>query len=520
MAYMIYTFCTEGQSRRTKKTVTDCIARQKSMKYISEIIAFVSGAVVMILELDGSRIIAPYLGTSIIVWTSLIGIILGSLSFGYWWGGKRADKHADFVALGCILAAAAALVLSVVYLKIFLDMVAFLPLDLITKTIEGTIILFAPATVCLGMVTPYVARLKMKAVETSGQTIGSLYALSTLGSIIGTFLGGFVLISFLRSTKIILILSSTLFLLSALSLWSVQRRGAKKWAIVCVVVAVCIPFLTPPAISEKIIPGKIVGDIDTRYSHVWIYDAVEGGTERPVRYMTNSIYGEQSGEYVDNPSELVIAYTKFFDLASELYPGFSRELMIGAGAYSYPKHFIKTYPSSSLDVVEIDPELEELAKKYFSFAENPRVRIFNEDGRTFLNRNSAQYNVIINDAFLSDSNIPFQLTTEEATRRMYDSLDDKGVVIANLVVVPAGPKSSFFQAEYATYKKIFPVVYALQVAPGFSGTLRQNIILVARKSVGSDGYPKNAVTPDHSINVPILTDEFAPTEKYLAQMLF
>src|SRR3989344_9059481 len=163
------------------------------MKYILEIIAFVSGAVVMILELDGSRIIAPYLGTSTIIWTSLIGVILGSLSIGYWWGGRLADKSANYRTLAKILALAAIFVLSTSYLKNLLEVAALLSINIIFLTIGGTIILFTPATICLGMVSPYTVRLKMTAVETSGKTVGSFYAISTCGSIVGTFLGGFVL---------------------------------------------------------------------------------------------------------------------------------------------------------------------------------------------------------------------------------------------------------------------------------------------------------------------------------------
>ena len=488
------------------------------MKYILEIIAFVSGAVVMILELDGSRIIAPYLGTSTIVWTSLIGVILGSLSFGYWWGGKRADKNADFGALGGILAAAGVCVFSISYLKNFLTFISGAPINLIFATLIATVLLFTPATVALGMVTPYVARLKMKTVETSGRTIGGLYALSTLGSIIGTFLGGFFLISFFGSTRIVFLLCSALFALAAGAFWSASKPGVKKWAICLVAAAILVLLFSPPRDFNE----KIIKDIDTRYSRVWIYDDVDESTGRPARFMTDSLYGIQGGIFLDDPSELVFKYAKLFDrAAAELFPGFTRALMIGAGIYSYPRHFIKAHPSSSLDIVEIDPELIKLAKQFFSFEENSRVKIIHEDGRIFLNKNKKRYEVILNDAFLSYGNIPFQLTTAEAVEKMYESLDDGGIVISNIISAISGPGSGFLKAEYATYKKIFPAVHAVQVL-GQPDAERQNIMLIGQKLKGAQMpslHPETVFIPEIDPKTPILTDEFAPIEKYMARLL-
>ncbi len=494
------------------------------MKYLPEIIAFLSGAVVMILELDGSRIIAPYLGTSTFVWTGLIGVILGSLSLGYWWGGKLADKSANFKTLANILALAGLFVWAVAYLKNLLQFALFLPHNLITATLLGTGILFSPATVLLGMVTPYIARLKMNALETSGRTIGTLYALSTLGSIIGTFLGGFVLISFLGSIRIITLLAAALFLLAA---GAFQKNNPKEKLLIfgCVVLALLALTLQPPGSFSQ----KIILDTDTEYSRIWIFDSIDRATNRPVRYLANNTRGLQSGMFLDNPEELLFPYSKLFDLAGELYPNFNRALMIGAGAYSYPKHFVVTFPNSSLDVVEIDPKLRGLATELFDLKENPRITLISEDGRTFLNRNKTSYDVIWNDAFLSHLNIPFQLTTREAAQKMRDSLNEKGVVMTNIISAATGPLSGFLHAEYFTYKKIFPSVFLIKVTDK-PDTETQNIMLVAFKS-SETHLPlailrnkfkipeKNIFTPKSNDEILILTDDFAPIEKYMAKML-
>ena len=367
------------------------------------------------------------------------------------------------------------------------------------------------------MVTPYIARLKLDTLETSGRTIGTLYALSTLGSIIGTFLGGFVLISFLGSTKIITILAATLFILAA----GAFRKNNPKEKIplfICLALAIAALILKPPGSF----PQKIIEDTDTEYSRVWIFDGTDRATGRPARYLTNNTRGLQSGMFLDKPDELLFAYSKFFDFAAELYPNFNKTLMIGAGAYSYPKHFIKAFPNSSLDVIEIDPKLEELATRHFGFKKGGNVNVFSEDGRTFLNRNKTLYDLILNDAFLSHMNIPFQLTTKEAIQRMYASLNAKGVVMTNILSPVSGGSSGFLQAEYLTYKKIFPSVFLIKISDK-PDTELQNVMLVAMKSPDA-ALPlevlrtkfkipgKNVLTPAIPEDTLVLTDDFAPIE--------
>ncbi|MFH1533488.1 MAG: fused MFS/spermidine synthase, partial [Nitrospirota bacterium] len=161
-------------------------------KYILEIIVFFSGAIVMVLELVGSRVLAPYVGTSILVWTSLIGIILGSLSLGYYLGGRIADKKASFRILAFILFSAAILITLTTLIKSpVLTFIQTSIRDLRTASVVATILLFTPASIALGMVSPYSVKLKLHRLEATGRTVGNLYALSTIGSIVGTFLAGF-----------------------------------------------------------------------------------------------------------------------------------------------------------------------------------------------------------------------------------------------------------------------------------------------------------------------------------------
>src|SRR3989338_3386296 len=166
-----------------------------------EIIVFIAGALVMILELIGSRLLAPYLGTSIFVWTALIGIVLGALSLGYYLGGRFSAKNPSLAFLCLILFLAG---LAIFLVAIFKDFILFYSTYFGVKSgaVFATIILFALPGVLLGMISPYAVRLKIKDLESSGGIAGNLYALSTIGSIVGTFLAGFYLIPTFGSNQI------------------------------------------------------------------------------------------------------------------------------------------------------------------------------------------------------------------------------------------------------------------------------------------------------------------------------
>lgn len=186
-------------------------------KFLLETVVFFSGAVVMIYEIIGSRILAPYIGTSTYIWTSLIGVILGSLSVGYWLGGSVADRQSDSKLLAAVLFAAAALVTVTMLVQEFVLLgLAASSMRLELKALIAALVLFAPASVLFGFVTPYAVRLKMTAVEDAGKTVGRLYALSTVGSICGTFAAGFFLLPFVGSVRTLYLIVIILFLLSLL----------------------------------------------------------------------------------------------------------------------------------------------------------------------------------------------------------------------------------------------------------------------------------------------------------------
>nr|MBA3352322.1 fused MFS/spermidine synthase [Blastocatellia bacterium] len=184
-------------------------------RYILEVTVFVCGALVMIYEIVGSRIVSPFIGTSTYVWTSLIGVILASLSLGYWLGGRLADKRPDPKVLASVIFVAGGLVSLTIFIKdIVLTAVASAPFGPGLKAVLASLFLFGPASVALGFVTPFAVKLRMLSLADSGATVGRLYALSTVGSIAGTFAAGFFLIPFVGSVRTLYIIAASLLVLA------------------------------------------------------------------------------------------------------------------------------------------------------------------------------------------------------------------------------------------------------------------------------------------------------------------
>ena len=177
-----------------------------------EAAVFLCGTVVMVYEIIGSRLVSPYIGNSTYIWTSLIGVILGSLSLGYWLGGRLADRKPDIRQLASVIFIAAALISVTTLIKdVFLAAISAAAIMLEIKALIAALVLFAPASIFLGMVTPYAVKLKMLSLAESGRTVGNLYALSTIGSIVGTFAAGFFLVPFVGSVRTLYLIAAVLF---------------------------------------------------------------------------------------------------------------------------------------------------------------------------------------------------------------------------------------------------------------------------------------------------------------------
>ena len=469
-------------------------------RYKGLIIVLINGAIIMSLELTGSRLLAPYFGSSLYVWTGVIGVVLTFLSAGYWYGGKLADKHASYVFLSKLLALAAAILLVTMYFAPYIIYrISGSGVSLISGSFLATIYLFGPLNFILGMVSPFVAKLILTDKSHNGELVGKVFAFGTIGSIIGTFITGYVLFSFVGSSKIVFAGTVALALLSIVS-------DARSWiwlkAILTIVGILLLMTYTPPELLGR----NIVHDADTQYSRVTVYDtSIEN---RPVRLFVTDGFTAQSGidlETQESPFE----YMKAFE---DLLVGkpYERAQLIGGGTFTLDKTFHKQIENGQLDIVEIDPALEKLASKYFGFSQTNNTNIFGTDGRTYLNQNNTKYDIVFVDAF-SSRTAPFHLATSEAVSGIERALKPDGIAAVN-IISRNDRESNLLQSIAATYKKHFKYVESYGIQKKDARMLQNNILLASNSPiiVPSTAMYTNKLDTDTSARP--LTDELAPVE--------
>lgn len=488
-------------------------------KYFLEIVVFISGASLMMLEIVASRILAPYVGTSIIVWTSIIGIVLASLSLGYFLGGRFADRSPKHGFLGKILILAS---LSIALAHLITPFITtFLTdnfLDLRFIAFLSSLLIFGPTSLFLGMVTPYAIKLRLKSLEKTGSISGNLFAISTVGSILGTFATGFFLIPFF-GTRTILVVVSLLLLFAALLIFALKKSAKKVIVMVVILIfAVALLFRLEGKKSSGVVLEK-----DTLYNKILLEKRKVKDTDREVLLLRTGI-SKQSAMYLDDKYELAAEYTKYFRLGGLFNPNLKKVLKIGGGAYSYPKDFLKRNPEGHIDVVEIDPGISKVARDHFYLKDNPRLNIYHQDARVFLNRTGKVYDGVYIDAYGSGLSTPFHLTTIEAVKKIHDLLGEDGVVIVNIAASFEGERSKFLKAEIKTYETFFPQIYTFATSGAEDPYKYQNIILVALKSTEKPEFTStnplysklldNLWEKPLTSELPVLTDNYAPVEHY------
>lgn len=377
------------------------------------------------------------------------------------------------------------------------------------------LIIFCPSILLLGMVSPLAARLRLNELEHAGETVGRLYAISTIGSIVGTFLGGFILISFFSSRTIIFFIALALALLS---LASHQSRKIYIRTSGAVLLAAIMLFIVSSPIA--ILFPRTIAEIESSYSRMWIMDVPEA--ETTVRYLTNTIFGYQSSTNIRNVSELTAPYSRTIATLIEergIVP--THVLTLGAGAYSLPKYIETSYPDAQQTIIEIDPAMTEIAKSFFGFIPTEAMDIRHEDARIFVNEHAKEnktYDIIIADAYSSSLSVPFHLTTKEMMEGLITILDDDGILYMNVISGTSGNNAEFFWSMVKTMRTQFPYVAAYRVHPERAPVSVQNVILVAsRQPIDTYTLRGQVSIPDDVSEISqgiVLTDAFAPIERF------
>ena len=499
-------------------------------QFLLSIVVFVSGAVLMALEIVGSRVLAPYFGSSIFVWGSLISVVLAALSLGYYWGGQLSERNPSFARLIFLLLIPGVLIflLPFVYPSINLWVATVNFGNRLNPLMASTILFLLPG-IFLGTISPYVIRLAATKLSSVGSTAGTLYALSTCGSIFGTLFTAFYLIPLIGVSNIIHSLGITLMCLSML-LWPLLRLSklAMIRAVATLSIVGSVAASWAPLAWARI---KTLLETDSFYHRI----RVEEDDEARYLYFDRTL---QSAMNLKDPTSLRLLYSRYTSLGLAFNPNGKRALIIGLGGGSIPKKLQKEFPSLEMDVVEIDPQVIEVARKHFDFREGKNVRVHAQDGRLFLTRTSREYDLIVLDAYHTDA-IPFHLTTREFFELAERKLASNGTLVVNIIGAVTGPSGKITRAVVKTQRKVFPQTYifATRRPQNVSLDSIQNVIVVATKtlervpvqeivnrasSIGRDLFPKpvqdigaayyEGPLPD---DVPVLTDDYAPTDNLL-----
>lgn len=510
---------------------------------------FLSGVCGMAIEMCAARLLAPYFGTSQVVWANLIGLILLYLSLGYFLGGRLADRYpSEFALTLLLLCAAVSMALIPLISPPILQRgalgVSEASVGVLAGSLESVLLLFFVPVTLLGMVPPFAIRLTMTQLNKAGSSSGGIYMLSTLGSIVGTFLPVFWLIPAYGTRRTFLSFAALLFLSAAWSLLATQggwmrsaearsvrsRRFASlalqgSLALACIVPAGAA--LAAPLGPLKAIP-QLIDERESLYNYIQVTQSPDGTRELILNegQAIHSIY---------NPHQILYGwYWDYFLAAPFFTPGFQpsqlhRVGIIGLAGGTIARQFTQVYGPVPIDGVEIDPAIVDVARQYFDMRE-PNLHVFEEDGRAFARQTKASYDVIAIDAF-QQPYIPFHLTTVEFFQELRAHLSENGVLTLN--TGHTRTNFSLVQAFVNTLSRVFPSVYVFLVPGTFNAEImatnrptsldvfRSNLEALSPDSLL--GQVAQEVLPAVSVGRPdggvVFTDDRAPVEQLTNDLL-
>jgi spermidine synthase len=385
-------------------------------------LVFVVGAASLGVEIAAARLLAPYFGASTIVWANTIGVVLVALSVGYWFGGRFADRHPSLRALSLLILIASLLVALVPFaarpfLGFSVDAFDSVSVGTFAGSLLGVLVLVAVPVTLLGAAAPWAVRLAVAEMDRSGEVVGRLYAISTAGSLLGTMASGLLLIPLLGTQRTFIFFALCLALVACLGIgWRALLAPA------ALALALSIPVGTIKAAGE----GRVLYEAETTQQYARVLERDDGTRvlELNEGQAVHSLYrpGEfLTGDYWDGHLVLPAA-------ARSAPP--RRIAILGNAGGTVARAFGHYFPRTAVDAVEIDSELTELGRRYLGLR-NPRMEVFDEDARPWLEAAAGGYDAIMVDAYRQPY-IPFYLTTREFFELTRERLGEGGVTIVNV----------------------------------------------------------------------------------------
>ena len=496
------------------------------------VIMFIASFCSLVIEMVAGRILAPFVGVSIYTWTSIIGVILAGISIGAYIGGKLVDRFPFRKTLGWLLLLSGIAALTIIPLTNLVASYRFnLPL-MIRIFIVTMVIFFLPGCI-LGTISPVVVRLTLKNLDSAGNVIGKIYAVSTLGAIIGTFATGFLLISWMGTRSIILTMGIILIMAALFS--GALFKTRKAIAIFVIIAAPCIwgvyAFAFKIPLRENTYFYK-----ESDYYTIKLMTTTSSDQKTSLKAMVldNLIH---SYVCLEDPLHIEYEYERIY--SDVLKWKFKKDenfksLTIGGGGYTFPRYMEVVYPKAQIDVVEIDPEVTNIVYKHLGLSADTRIKSFNTDGRWFVMNCKEKYDLIFTDAY-NDLSIPYHLTTKEFVAQLKSILNPDGLIMSN--IIDNFQVGAFLPSYIRTLREVFGPknVYLLSVSPNFENTRISTFIVIAGNGnldiKDFDAHVKSnlrdnstsVVVPDHLMDefmtkrsaITIL-DDYAPVDNLIA----
>lgn len=421
----------------------------------------ICGAVVLALEILGTRILGPFYGVSIYLWSALITVTLAALSLGYWLGGRMADKKPEYSRLCTLIFIAGIWIIAIPWIKQpFLALAE--PLGLRFAVLSTATILFFPPLALLGMISPYAIKLKTADLGKVGRTAGTLYAISTLASVVSALAVGFFLIPNIGVTLLTIIIGLLLLITAVIGFFINKKNTATITSIIILIITSITVGWKAPIDNPDPMNGLIAIE-QSPYGELRVLDT-ENGRHLLIDGGIHSIVDPATWESNAH-------YAAVMDLPKYFFNQPGKVLLIGLGGGSLMKQYAKE--DWQVDAVEIDPTVIKLAYQHFGL-QSSEGNVYEMDGRQFLSATTNKYEVILLDAFGSSS-IPFHLITEEVFKLISDRLTSGGIFALNIETI--GWDDPIILPITVTLKNVFKEVMALPMEepPNQFG----NIVLMA-----------------------------------------
>lgn len=496
---------------------------------------FLTGAALLVIEVAAMRILSPYFGNTLYSTSSILGVVLGALSIGYYFGGRLADRHPSARLFYTIILISGILTFALQLLALLVLPSIGYSLPISSGPLLMSLLMFLLPGISLGMLSPFAVKLQAARFPKvgTGSVAGEIFFWSTLGSIVGSLTTGFVWVPFFGLNATIIATAIFLSLLGAIPLLfqsGLPGRRVKQLLLAAFLLAGLTVGLTSATASQALYVK------DGLYEKITIYDASlydeNSRTHRPARFLQQD-RSSSSAMFLDG-DDLAYRYTKYYALYKGIKPDASRSLVIGGAAYSIPKALLADSAEMRVDVAEIEPSLFELSKQYFNVQSTPRLTNHLIDGRRLLATTDQRYDLIFSDVYYSLYSIPSHFTTKEFMQLSKDKLRPGGVFVANLIGSLAPDQPSFILSQIKTIQSVYPQVHVFAVDSNSSQQV-QNIIMVGVNDQRPVDFTAPAFTASQDATLrslaskrvdlsqldlsqrTIFTDNYAPVEYYVSQ---